>query len=326
MKIFSGSSNKDLVAKIVARLGSPSIGNVELTKFPDGEIHAKFVDNIRGKDVFLVQSITIPVNDNLMELLIMIDAARRASARRITAVIPYFAYARQDRKDQARVPITAKLVANMIVTAGANRILTMDLHSPQIQGFFDIPVDHLQALPLFVNEILFARAQGYINYSDFDLHNLVSVAPDVGRSKTALQYAKALGCKFAIVSKERLDSETVESNAIVGDVKDMTALIIDDMSSTGGTLIAAADIVMSHGAKNVLAGITHNLLTEKSLNKLSESRVHKLMITDTTFNKATEFSRSDYIDKTIKVSSADMFTKAIIAIHNDESVSSLFKV
>jgi ribose-phosphate pyrophosphokinase len=326
MKVFSGSSNGQLATKIGEKLGIGTTGNIEITKFPDGEIHVKFVDNIRGKDVFLVQSITTPVNDNLMELLIMIDAARRASARRITAVIPYYAYARQDRKDQARVPITAKLVANMLVASGANRILTMDLHSPQIQGFFDIPVDHLTALPLFVNAIKFARSQGYVDYSGFDLNNLVSVAPDVGRSKIALQYAKALGCKFAIVSKERVDAETVESNTIVGDVKGKTALIIDDMSSTGGTLIAAADIVMANGAKNVLAGITHNLLTDKGVKKLTESFIDKLMITDTTFDTSTESYLSSSDNKVIKVSAADMFANAINAIHNDESVSSLFKV
>lgn len=322
MKIFAGSASKKFIERFWNTIHKDNFGSVETQKFPDGEIHVKFCDNIRGKDVFLVQSMGNPVNDNLMELLIMIDAAKRASASRVTAVIPFFAYARQDRKEQPRVPITAKMVANLFVSAGADRILTMDLHSPQIQGFWDIPVDHLQAAPAFIHFIKGARkflhgnALGECEGIGTLAEDIVVVAPDTGRSKVAAQYARALGCGLAIVNKERIDAETTTQFALVGNVENKTAILIDDMSTTGGTLVGAADILRKNGVKNIVAGITHNILTEQGIRKIEESSIDKLLVTDT-------------VEREIKgkmhlVSVAEMFAKAILGVHHNQSVSALF--
>ena len=322
MKIFSGSSNlplaKAINQQIIQRIIEEGVrngqlfdlknllGEVELHRFPDGEVHVRFCENIRGEDIYLIQSTNSPVNDNLMELLIMVDAAKRASAERITAVMPFFGYARQDRKEKSRVPITAKLVANILTAAGVDRILAMDLHSPQIEGFFDIPVDHLQAIPVFMKEVKFLT----------NLENIVSVAPDVGRIKVAVQYAKQFGCQFAMVAKDRIDDKTVESNTLVGDVDGKTAILIDDMSSTGGTLIAAAALLKKRGAKKVIAGVTHNLLTNKAWAKIdADPNIDLLMVTDTVDGSTGM--------KTMKVSVASLFAQAIMAINSNQSVSHL---
>lgn len=326
MIIFGGTSNQDLFKKIVEHICryrvDASGGQVDISKFPDGEIHVKFNDNIRGKDVFLVQSTNNPVNDNLMELLIMIDAAKRASAARITAVMPFFAYARQDRKEQPRVPITAKLVADLLTAAGANRVLTMDLHSPQIQGFFNIPVDHLQALPVFVKYLkdlpLHEGGDPAVTWKNY---NIVMVAPDVGRAKVAVQYAKALNCPVAIISKDRIDAVTVKTEALIGDVKDKTAIIIDDLSTTGGTLINASNLVKENGAKYVIAGVTHNVLTVEGAGKIERSSIDKMLITDT-----VQLDISHESENMEMVSVAEQFAEAIEAIHDNKSVSSLFAV
>jgi len=320
MKVFSGTANQPFADAIMRQLclHTTSVEGVQISKFPDGEIHVKYNENIRGKDVFIIQSMSAPVNDSIMELLIMIDAARRSSAKRITAVIPFFAYARQDRKEQPRVPITAKLLSNILVSAGADRILTMDLHAPQIQGFFDIPVDHLQAMPAFIYHLNFMRLHNMVP-EGADLNNFVVVAPDVGRSKVAVQYAKALKCHIAIVSKERISAEVVQSDVLVGEVKGKTAVIIDDLSTTGGTLIGAANLVKEHGATSVIAGVTHNVLTAKGIEKIQNSLIDLMLVTDTV-NNPTDAS------KFAKVSVVEWFAKAIEAIHTDASVSSLFTV
>src|SRR5271155_495366 len=236
MKIFCGSAHRQLAQRICAGVGVP-LGDATVDSFPDGETFVKINENIRGRDVFLVQPTCPPTNQNLMELLIMVDAAKRASAARITAVIPFFGYARQDRKDQPRVPITAKLVANLLVASGAHRILTMDLHAQQIQGFFDIPVDHLYAAPVF-----------YRYLSSLKLDNLLVVSPDVGGMKMASAYSQLLHTELAIVAKRRTSSTSVDSQYLVGDVEGRDVLLVDDLTETAGTLTAAAKLVKAHGA------------------------------------------------------------------------------
>ncbi|MBN1557997.1 MAG: ribose-phosphate pyrophosphokinase, partial [Lentisphaerae bacterium] len=244
MKIFSGSSNPALARKIAEYVKMP-LGDIEIRRFPDGEVFVKIKENIRGRDVFVVQSVCKPPNDHLMELLIMIDAMRRASAARITAVLPFYGYARQDRKDQPRVPITAKLVANLLVAAGANRLLTIDLHAQQIQGFFDIPVDHLYASPVFVKYL-----QGRCGA------NPVVVSPDIGGVKAAYAYSQRFSCGLAVVAKQRLGPEEVETISLVGDVKGHTAIMIDDLTTTAGTLCSAAAILKERGAEEIFAAVS----------------------------------------------------------------------
>ena len=244
LKIFSGNSNKALAEGICKNIGVP-LGQATVTSFPDGETFVKIDENIRGHDVFIIQSTCPPTNHHLMELLIMIDAARRASAQRITAVLPFYGYARQDRKDQPRVPITAKLVANLLVSAGANRILTMDLHAQQIQGFFDIPVDHLYAAPVL-----------YRYLSSLKLDNLIVVSPDVGGMKMASAYSQLLHTSLAIVAKQRTSPTSVESQYLVGEVDGKDVLMVDDLTETAGTLTAAARLVKARGARRVLAAVS----------------------------------------------------------------------
>jgi ribose-phosphate pyrophosphokinase len=326
MKIFAGSGSVDLVKGITKYIDDSHIcgiamarGRVNISQFPDGETHIKFVDNIRGRDVFLVATMSPPANERIMELLITIDAAKRASASRITVVAPFLAYSRQDRKDQARVPITAKLVANLLTKAGADRILTMDLHSPQIQGFFDIPVDHLQAFPVIVNYIKEMRKYDMPFIPIVDLQNIVSVAPDVGRAKVAIQYAKALNCNFAIVTKHRIDAETVEAECLIGDVKGKTAILIDDLSTTGNTLVSAAEILKKNGATSVIAGITHNILSEKGVKLIEDSIcIDKLLVTNTVKGLMSS--------KMIEIDVAPIFAKAIVAVNENSSLSPLFEV
>lgn len=242
LKIFSGNSNRVLAEEICRSIGMP-LGEATVTSFPDGESFVKINENVRGHDVFIIQSTCPPTNHHLMELLIMIDAARRASAARITAVLPFYGYARQDRKDQPRVPITAKLVANLLVAAGATRILTMDLHSQQIQGFFDIPVDHLYASPVFFEHFAKRKTE----------RTLVVCSPDVGGMKMAAAYADVLGATLGLVAKKRKSATAVEALSVVGDVAGCDVLLVDDITETAGTLTAAAKILREHGAINILS-------------------------------------------------------------------------
>ncbi len=308
VKIFSGTAHPELSRHIAAYLGEP-LGEVIIRRFPDGEIFTKFVDNIRGRDVYLIQSICQPPNENLMELLIMIDAARRASASRITAVMPYFAYARQDRKDQPRVPITAKLVANLLTAAGANRLLAMDLHCQQIQGFFDIPVDHLTAAPVIVNAL---RSR--------NLSDMVICAPDTGGVKLAYSYATMLACGLAIAAKQRKNAREVESINVVGDVKGRDVVMVDDMTTTAGTLCGAAQLLKENGARSIRAAVTHALVTDAGVEALKHSAVDELITTDS-------IPARDWKGYPVTILSvAELLGEAILRIHNNQSVSCLFKV
>lgn len=308
MKILAGTAHQDLAERIAKAVGTELCG-AEIRKFPDGEIFVKITENIRGRDVFIIQPTSFPPNDNLMELLIMIDAARRASARRITAVLPYYGYARQDRKDQPRVPITAKLVANLLVAAGINRILTMDLHAQQIQGFFDIPVDHLYAAPVIVKYLREKTPE-----------NLVVVAPDTGGMKQAAAYAEMLGAGVAVVGKERKSAEDVEATHLVGNVKGCNAVLVDDMTSTAGTLTAAARLLDEAGAASIRAAVTHSLLNCKGVDRLENSPIEELVITDSVPQ------RCDIGEKVTVLSVAELLAEAIQRIHTDSSVTSLFEI
>ncbi len=309
MILFSGRSNLSLSQKIADYHGQP-LGNVKISNFPDGEVMIKIEDDIRGRDVFIIQSTSQPVNESLMELLIFIDCARRASAGRITAVVPYFGYARQDRKDEGRTPITAKLVANLMVEAGANRILVLDLHANQIQGFFDIPVDNLQAEPVLGQY-----------YAEMNIDNLVLVSPDVGNVKRARTYARRLGGDLAIVDKRRLSGEQVETGYLIGDVKGKTVLMVDDMVSTAGTVCSAATLCKEHGAERILLGSTHGVLCGPAIQRLAESPIDEIVVTDTI---AISENKLKAIPQLKVLSVSALMGEAIHRIHNDESVSSLF--
>ena len=306
LKIFAGTSGRKLAEKIVSYLGIP-LGNSSIKYFSDDEIWVKFNENIRGCDVFIIQSTNSPSN-NLMELLIMIDAARRSSAQRITAVIPYFGYARQDRKDQPRVSITAKLVANLITTAGADRVLTMDLHAPQIQGFFDIPLDHLYSAPILVDYFQKKR-----------INDLVVLSPDIGGVKFARAYAKRLHIPLAIADKRRPKPNEAEVMNIIGAVKDKNILIIDDIVDTGGTMIQAAEAAYLEGAKGAYAGCTHPILSGNAVEKLKKSSFSEIIVTDT-----IPLDENKTFDKIKVISVASLFGNAIHRIHNEESISILF--
>ena len=306
--IFSGNSNKKLASAICKFLGVKA-GDSSIDTFTDGEIRIKINENVRGHDVFVIQSTCAPSNDNLMELLIMIDALKRASARRITAVLPYFGYARQDRKDQPRVPITAKLVANLLTVSGADRVLTIDLHAGQIQGFFDIPLDHLFAFTIFTD---------HIKKLDVNKH-LVIVTPDVGGIKTARAYAKRLKCGLAIVDKRRVNDKESEVMHIMGDVKGKNAVIVDDMVATAGSLVEAVDAIKKAGALNVYAAITHAVLCGPAVERIKKSALKELVVTDTIPIP------KDRANPKIKVLSvAPLLGEAIKRIHNEESISVLF--
>lgn len=297
------------MAERIALAAGAEICDVDITRFPDGEIFVKIVENVRGDDLFIVQSVSVKPNEYLMELLIMIDAAKRASADRITAVLPFYGYARQDRKDQPRVPITAKLVANLLVAAGANRVLCMDLHAQQIQGFFDIPVDHLYAAPVIVK---YLREQ--------NLDDLVVVSPDAGGLKMADAYANLLDAGIAVVGKQRKNATDVVANHLVGDVEGCNTLIVDDMTSTAGTLSAAAKLLKRAGAKSIRAAVSHSLLLEKGIERLKESPIDELVTTDSVPQREWEGFRVTVL------SVADILAEAICRIHNNQSVSSLFRI
>ncbi len=313
MKIFSGRASRELAGNICRYLDTP-LGQGHTDIFPDGELIIKIEEDVRGKDCFVVQSTYHPVNAHLMELLIYIDCLKRASARRITAVLPYFGYARQDRKDEGRTPITAKLVANLILTAGADRVLTMDMHAEQIQGFFDIPLDHLHAYPVIV---------GHFRKLKQELGPITLLSPDVGNVKTANVYATWLGGDLAIVDKRRTSSSHVSSQNIIGDVKDKTVLMIDDMITTAGTMCAAANLAMAHGAKQVIAACTHPVLVGLAMERLGESPINSIVVADTIPCGA----RCKPIENKLTVLSvAELLGEAIQRIHRDQSVSSLFKL
>lgn len=309
MMIFSGTANRPLSEKIAKSMDT-TLGAVDIRHFPDGEIFVKYSDNIRGADMFIVQPICTRPNEMLMELLIMIDAARRGSAGRITAVLPYYGYARQDRKDQPRVPITAKLVANLLVASGANRILTMDLHAQQIQGFFDIPVDHLCAAPVMVKYLCEKK-----------LAKSLVVSPDTGGVKSAYAYSQLLGTGLAIVAKQRLGATEVDAFSVVGDVKDCDVIMVDDMTTTCGTLCAAAKLLKAHGARSVRAVVTHVPLTQIGIDRLKNCKdlIEELVTTD-----SIPLGDNLGLDNITVLSVAELFAKAITRIHNNQSVSSLF--
>jgi ribose-phosphate pyrophosphokinase len=308
MKIFTGNSNPVLAAEMAESL-NVSLGRAEVGKFPEGECKIKIHDNIRGADVFIVQSTCPPVNDNLVELLVMIDACRRASARRITAVIPYFGYARQDRKDQPRVPITAKLVANLITEAGADRVLTMDLHAQQIQGFFDIPLDHLVALPVLIE-----------HFRKLDIKNLSICTADVGGIKGAWKFAERMNVPLAIVDKKRSGDDKVEALALIGDVKGKNIIIPDDMIATGGTLVNAAQFLRDNGAQDLYAACTHGVLSGAAVEKLKGAGFKEVIMTNT-IPLAPDKQQPNYKQLSI----AKLFGEAIMRIHKETSVSSLFE-
>ena len=305
--IFTGNSNKALTGEICSHLNMP-LGNAFVGKFNEGEAKIKINEDVRGRDVFIIQSVCPPVNDNLMELLILIDAIKRASAQRITAVIPYYGYARQDRKDQPRVPITAKLVANLLTAAGANRILTIDLHAGQIQGFFDIPLDHLYAVNVFVEY-----------FEKNTIKNLVVVSPDVGGVKMARAYAKRLGAGLAVVDKRRVSDEKAEVMFIMGEVKGKNALLVDDIVATAGSLIEASAALKKNGAKDIYAAITHPILSGPAIDRLKKSEIKKLMVTNT-----IPVAKEKMIDKIEVLSTAPLLAEAINRIHREESISVLF--
>jgi ribose-phosphate pyrophosphokinase len=307
VKIFSGNSNPPLAAAIAASIGL-DLGKCTVSSFPDGETFVKIEENVRGEDVFLVQSTAPPTNQNLMEMFIMMDALRRSSASRITAVLPFYGYARQDRKDQPRVPITAKLVANLLVAAGANRILTMDLHAQQIQGFFDIPVDHLYAAPVMYNYLKQKR-----------LKDLVVVSPDVGGLKMAYAYAQVLEADLAIIAKRRKSPAEVESMALIGDVKGRNVLMVDDLTETAGTLTEGADLLCKQGAKSIYACVSHAILNDLGVQRLRKSKIDELITTDTVLRPAIDGVR------TTTLSVAGLLGEAIKRINSNSSVTSLFE-
>jgi ribose-phosphate pyrophosphokinase len=307
VKIFSGSSNPPLAAAICSYIGI-ELGHSTIKPFPDGETFVKVEENVRGEDVFVVQSTSPPTNHHLMEMFIMIDALRRASAARITAVLPFYGYARQDRKDQPRVPITAKLVANLLVAAGVNRILTMDLHAQQIQGFFDIPVDHLYAAPVMYKHLKKKR-----------FRNLVVVSPDIGGLKMAYAYSQVLGAGLAIVAKRRKSATEVESMAVIGDIRGKDVLLVDDLTETAGTLTTAAELIKRKGAKQILACVSHAILNEIGIERLRKSAIDEMVTTDTVLRPAISGV------KITTLSVAGLLGEAIKRIHSNSSVTSLFE-
>ncbi len=311
LKIFSGRANNELAKKICAFLNL-SLGRIQLGDFPDGEIACKIDEDVRGRDVYLIQPTCPPVNTNLMELLIMIDSCKRASAARVTAVMPYFGYARQDRKDEGRVPITAKLVANMIARAGADRALTMDLHAAQIQGFFDVPVDHLYAAPVLNH---------YFKEMGLAEDDIVVVSPDDGSIKRAVGHSKRLGGSLAIVDKRRSSAtKTQQENIIGGPVHGKVALMFDDMISTAGSICGAARMVHERGARDIYVAATHGVLCGPAIERIQEAPITKVVLTDT-----IPIPPAARIPKIEILSVAPLLGEAIKRIHQDESVSELFR-
>ena len=304
--VFSGTATRYLAEKICQSLGCP-LGKMQMTKFSDGEFAVSYEESIRGRDIFLVQS-TFPNSDNLMELLLMIDAAKRASARTINAVIPYFGWARQDRKDKPRVSIGAKLIADLLSVAGVNRVITMDLHADQIQGFFNVPVDHLYASGVILPYL-----------QSLQLEDMVIASPDVGGSKRANAYAKYLGCQLVLCNKTRARANVVESMQIIGDVKDKNVIIIDDMVDTAGTITKAADLMIASGAKSVRACASHCVMSGPASDRVQESSLEEIVFTDS-------IPYTKRCDKVKQLSVADMFAETIRRVINNESISDQYLV
>jgi ribose-phosphate pyrophosphokinase len=310
LAIFTGNANPQLAKSICEKMGIP-LTDVLVSRFSEGEVRVEINQNIRGKDVFIIQPTCPPANENLMELLIMMDAARRASPKRITAVIPYYGYARQDRKDKPRVPITAKLVANLIAAAGASRVLTMDLHASQIQGFFDLPVDHLYGITTLCEY-----------FDQKELKDLVVVSPDVGGIKMARAYAKRLNAGLAIVDKRRNSPDSISVMHILGDVKGKNAILVDDICATAGSLVEAVEALKKEGVQDVYAAVTHGILSGKAIERIKNCKALKeLVVTD-----SIPLSEEKQISKIKSVSVASLLAEAIQRIHNEESISCLFDV
>jgi len=307
LKIFTGSAHPDLGEAIARSLKMP-LGRAHLARFSDGEVWFQIQDNVRGADVFVVQPTAPPVNENLMELLVMLDAFKRSSASRITAVIPYYGYARQDRKDKPRVPISAKLVADLLSTAGTDRILTMDLHASQIQGYFDVPVDHLFAAPVIIEHVL-----------KMELPALTVVSPDAGGVERARAYAKRLDAALAIVDKRRDAPNVAEVHNVIGEVEGRTCLIVDDIVDTGGTLAKVAEAIKAAGAREVLASSSHAVLSGHAVEKIEKSPLSKLIVTN-----SIPLAPEKRSDKIVSLSIAKLLGRAIKNIHDETSVTSLF--
>lgn len=308
IKIFEGTSHPSLGEAICSYLGI-TLGGAKIERFPDGEKVIKLEDDVRGKDCFVIQSTCMPVDENLMELLIYLDCLRRASASRITAVVPYFGYARQDRKDEGRVPITAKLVANLITTAGADRVLSIDLHAAQIQGFFDIPVDHLTAEPVLARYLKSKK-----------LKDITVVAPDAGNMKTASRYASVVGGDLAIIHKRRLNGKDVECDEVIGEVKGRNIIMCDDMISTAGTMCEAAKLLKDRGAEKIIAAATHGVFANQAVKRLNDAPFDEIIVTDTIplNDNASKIKRL----KVLAIS--ELLGEAIKRIHRNESISSMF--
>lgn len=311
VKIFACNANVPLAKAITEKLGL-SLGDAEVGQFKDGEISMKIDETVRGDDVYIIQPTSSPVNDNLMELLIMVDAIKRASAARITAVIPYYGYARQDRKTRSRDPISAKLVGNMITSAGADRVLTMDLHCTQIQGFFDIPVDNLMGSPILTKY--------YIDKYSTDLDNVVAVSPDLGSVARTRKFAETLNIPLAIIDKRRQQANESEVMNIIGDIKGKKVILIDDMIDTAGTITHAADALTEAGAILVDACCTHPVLSGPAIERIEKSSIRELLVLDTII-----LPKEKQIDKIKVVSVADLFADAISCIHNEKAISKLFE-
>ena len=310
--VFSGTANLPLAEKVAAYLGRP-LNKIDIRHFPDGETFCQVQEGVRGQDVFVIQSGSPRPNDAYMELFVMMDALKRGSAARITAVLPYYGYARQDRKDMPRVPITAKLIANLLTKAGADRVLTMDLHANQIQGFFDIPLDHLHAEPVILKYI-----------RDMHFAKPIVVSPDTGGAKTAYSYSRKLGTGLAIVAKQRTGDSTVDAFSVVGDVKDCDVIMIDDMTATGGTLSAAAKMCRENGARSVHAFVSHFPLTAKGMERLmEESQLDELVVTDS-IPLREGFDPAKLPFKLTVLSVAPLIGEAIKRIHSNNSVNDLF--
>jgi ribose-phosphate pyrophosphokinase len=309
LKIFSGNAHPGLAREVAACLGT-KIGEADVGQFPDGEVRIQILENVRGADVFVVQPTCRPVNDNLVELLIMLDAFRRASADRITAVMPYYGYARQDRKDRPRVPISSKVVADLVTSAGANRVLALDLHAGQIQGYFNIPVDHLYATPVTVDY-----------FRKLDSKNLTVVSPDTGGVERARAFAKRLGAPLAIIDKRREDAHTVEVMNVIGEVEDRVCLLVDDLIDTGGTIVRGARALKEKGAKSVYACCVHGVFAGDAVRKLCDSPDLEQVVTTNSIPPCPEAQQCDRI-KVLSI--ASLLAEAIRSIHDETSVSKLF--
>jgi ribose-phosphate pyrophosphokinase len=309
IRIFTGSSNPELAQKICDSLHIP-LGAARVRTFSDGEVMVEIGENVRGRDVYVIQSTCAPTNNNLMELLVMTDALKRASAATITAVIPYYGYARQDRKAAPRTPITAKLVADLITTSGVDRVVTIDLHAGQIQGFFNIPVDNLYAAPVILN---------YLK-NRFSGEQVVMVTPDAGGTERARAFAKRLGCTLAVIDKRRTGPNVAEVMNLIGDVRDKVAIILDDMIDTAGTLTQAAKALKENGARSIYACATHGVLSGPAIERINNSDIEEIVLTDT----IPLGDKEQLTSKINMLSVADLLAEAIRRIHEDESVSSLF--